>query len=53
MELTRRARRRSQASRRILTKRYGSDVRVVAKRRRHHSMADERTGPNEPHSTVL
>src|SRR3954449_4524889 len=49
----RRAIQHSQASLRTLAKRYGVDPKTVAKWKRRTSVADQRTGPKEPRSTVL
>src|SRR3954454_3372709 len=52
-EAVRRAIQHSQASLRTLAKRYGVDPKTVAKWKRRTSVADQRTGPKEPRSTVL
>ncbi len=52
-EAVRRAIQHSQESLRALTKRYGINQKTVAKWRNRNSVADERTGPREPRSTVL
>jgi transposase InsO family protein len=52
-EAVRRAIQHSQASLRTLSKRYGIDPKTVAKWKRRTSVADQRTGPKEPRSTVL
>ena len=43
----------SQESLRALAKRYGINPKTVAKWRNRNSLADERTGPKNPRSTVL
>ena len=43
----------SQESLRALAKRYGINPKTVAKWRNRNSLADERTGPKDPKSTVL
>ena len=52
-EAVRRAIQHGQASLRALAKRYGINQKTVAKWRRRTSVADQRTGPNDPRSTVL
>ena len=52
-EAVRRAIQHSQESLRALAKRYGINPKTVAKWRRRTSVADWRTGPKEPKSTVL
>ena len=52
-EAIRRAIQHSQASLRALSKRYGINQKTVAKRRQRTSVADQRTGPKDPRSTVL
>jgi transposase-like protein len=52
-ETIRRAIQHSQASLRALSKRYGINPKTVAKWRQRTSVADQRTGPKDPHSTVL
>jgi len=52
-EAIRRAIQHSQASLRALSKRYGINQKTVAKWRQRTSVADQRTGPREPRSTVL
>src|SRR3954467_1991425 len=52
-EAVRRAIQHSQASLRTLAKRYGIDPKTVAKWKRRSSVADQRTGPKDPRSTVL
>src|SRR3954464_6913302 len=49
----RRAIQHSQASLRTLAKRYGINPKTVTKWKRRTSVADRRTGPHEPRSTVL
>src|SRR4051812_37098573 len=49
----RRAIQHSEASLRTLAKRYGINPKTVAKWKRRTSVADRRTGPQEPRSTVL
>lgn len=49
----RRAVQHRQASLRALSKRYGINQKTVAKWRQRSSVADPRTGPKDPHSTVL
>ena len=43
---------RSQARLRAFSKRYGINPKTVAKRKRRTSVADQRTGPKNSHSTV-
>ena len=43
----------SQESLRALAKRYGVNQKTVAKWKKRSSVRDERTGPKDPHSTVL
>ena len=52
-EAIRRAIQHSQASLRALSKRYGINQKTVAKWRQRTSVADQRTGPKDPRSTVL
>ena len=52
-ETIRRAIQHSQASLRALSKRYGINRKTVAKWRQRTSVADQCTGPKDPHSTVL
>lgn len=52
-QAVRRAIQHSQASLRALAKRYGIDPKTVSKWRARGSVADRRTGPKVPHSTVL
>jgi transposase-like protein len=52
-EAIRRAIQRSQASLRTLAHRHGINPKTVAKWRKHCSVADLRTGPKHPRSTVL
>src|SRR5215212_7831494 len=52
-EAIRRAIQHSQESLRALAKRHGIDPKTVAKWRGRGSVADQRTGPKEPRSTVL
>lgn len=52
-EAVRRAIQHSQASLRALSKRYGINPKTVAKWRQRTSVADQRTGPKDPRSTVL
>jgi Integrase core domain len=52
-EAVHRAIQHSQESLRTLAKRYGVNQKTVAKWRKRTSVADLRTGPKEPHSTVL
>ena len=52
-EAVRRAIQHSQASLRALAKRYGINQKTVAKWKKRSSVADLRTGPKEPRSTVL
>ena len=52
-EAVRRAIQNSQASLRALAKRYGINQKTVAKWKKRLSVADLRTGPKEPRSTVL
>ena len=49
----RRAIQHSQESLRALAKRYGINPKTVAKWKKRTSTADRKTGPSEPHSTVL
>lgn len=49
----RRAIQHSQASLRALAARYGVDPKTVAKWKKRSSVADRKTGPTEPRSTVL
>jgi transposase InsO family protein len=52
-EAVRRAIQHSQESLRALAKRYGVNQKTVAKWKKRSSVSDERTGPKDPHSTVL
>ena len=52
-EAVRRAIQHSQESLRTLARRYGINPKTVAKWRKRTSVADRRTGPNEPKATVL
>jgi transposase InsO family protein len=52
-EAVRRAIQHSQESLRALAKRYGVNQKTVAKWKKRSSASDERTGPKDPHSTVL
>src|SRR5215210_7763717 len=52
-EAVRRAIQHSQESVRALAKRYGINPKTVAKWRQRGSVADRRTGPKQPRSTVL
>src|SRR5918993_2018466 len=52
-EATRRAIQHSQESLRALAKRHGVNPKTVAKWRKRSSVADRRTGPKNPRSTVL
>ena len=52
-EAVRRAIQASQESLRALAKRYGVNQKTIAKWKRRTSVSDERTGPKDPHSTVL
>ena len=52
-EAVRRAIQHSQASLRALAKRYGINQKTVSKWKKRASVADLRTGPREPRSTVL
>ncbi len=52
-ETIRRVIQHSQASRRTLSKRYGIKPKTVAKWKKRTSVADQRTGPKDPRSTVL
>lgn len=52
-EAIRRAIQNSQESLRTLSKRYGINQKTVAKWKRRTSTTDLKTGPKEPHSTVL
>ena len=49
----RRAIQHSQASLRTLAARHGINPKTVAKWKKHSSVADRKTGPTEPRSTVL
>src|SRR3982751_3362650 len=49
----RRAIQHRQASLRVLAKRHGINPKTVAKWKKRPSVQDERTGPKQPHSTVL
>jgi hypothetical protein len=52
-EAVRRAIQHSQESLRALGKRYGVNQKTVAKWKKRSSVSDARTGPKDPHSTVL
>src|SRR5688572_29084962 len=52
-EAVRRAIQNSQESLRQLATRYGINQKTVAKWKNRDSVADRRTGPKQPHSTVL
>src|ERR687898_2612363 len=52
-EAIRRAIQHSQASLRALARRYGVNPKTIAKWRARASVADQRTGPKDPRSTVL
>lgn len=52
-EAVRRAIQNSQESLRALSKRYGINQKTVAKWKKRTSTSDLKTGPKEPHSTVL
>jgi transposase InsO family protein len=52
-EAVRRAIQHSQESLRVLAKRYGINPKTVAKWKQRSSTSDRKTGPKEPHSTVL
>src|SRR3970040_3044939 len=52
-EAVRRAIQHSQESLRTLAKRYGVNQKTVAKWKKRSSVSDGRTGPKDPHSTVL
>ncbi|WP_343292065.1 IS481 family transposase [Vandammella animalimorsus] len=52
-EATRRAIQHSQESLRVLAKRYGINIKTVAKWKKRTSVADLPTGPRQPRSTVL
>ena len=52
-EAIRRAIQHSQESLRALARRYGVNQKTVAKWRQRSSVADQRTGPKDPRSTVL
>src|SRR5215217_2745355 len=52
-ETIRRAIQHSQESVRSLARRYGINQKTVAKWKKRGSVADHRTGPKEPRSTVL
>jgi transposase-like protein len=52
-EAIRRAIQHSQESLRALAKRHGVNPKTVAKWRKRSSVADQRTGPKDPRSTVL
>src|SRR3954462_11035214 len=49
----RRAIQHSQESLRVLARRHGINPKTVAKWKKRPSVQDERTGPNQPRSTVL
>ncbi len=52
-EAVRRAIQHSQESLRVLARRYGINPKTVAKWKQRSSVADQRTGPKDPRSTVL
>ena len=52
-EAVRRANQHSQASLRTPARRYGVNPKTVAKWKRRCSVGDRRTGPQEPHASVL
>ena len=52
-EAVRRAIQHSQESIRALARRYGVNAKTIAKWKARKSVADLRTGPKEPRSTVL
>ena len=52
-EAVRRAIQHSEESLRALAKRYGINPKTVAKGKSRASVADQRTGPRDPKSTVL
>jgi transposase-like protein len=52
-EAVRRAIQHSQESIRALARRYGANPKTIAKWKARKSVADLRTGPKEPRSTVL
>ncbi len=52
-EAVRRAIQGSRESLRALAKRHGVNQKTIAKWKRRTSVSDERTGPKDPHSTVL
>ena len=52
-EAVRRVIQHSQESLRVLAKRHSINQKTVAKWKKRSSTADLRTGPREPHSTVL
>ena len=52
-EAIRRAIQHSQESLRVLAKRHGFNPKTVAKWKKRSSVSDQRSGPKEPHSTVL
>ena len=52
-EAVRRAMQHSQESLRALATRYGVNQKTVAKWKKRSPASDERTGPKDPHSTVL
>ena len=52
-EATRRAIQHSQESLRVLADRYGINPKTVAKWKKRGSVEDRKTGPKQPHSTVL
>ena len=52
-EATRRAIQHSQESLRVLADRYGINPKTVAKWKKRGTVADRKTGPRQPHSTVL
>ena len=52
-EATRRAIQHSQESLRVLADRYGINPKTVAKWKKRGSVLDRKTGPKQPHSTVL
>ena len=52
-EAVHRAIQNSQESLRALAKRYGVNQKTIGKWKKRSSVCDERTGPKDPHSTVL
>lgn len=49
----RRAIQNGEESLRVLSKRYGTNLKTVAKWKKRTSLADLPTGPTDPHSTIL